>query len=317
MFKWKKFGKIFDPTSNNSNEWMQEYAQLPFPYILNDKVIRVYFATRPKSDSDLKYISRSGYVDLDRKNLTQIINISEKPLFEIGSPGSFDEFGAMTSCFINVGKKVYGYYTGWSRLQTVPYTMAIGLAISSDGGDTFKKISEGPILGQTEKEPFLLSGPKIIIENGLWHMWYLVGTKWLNHNGKYEPVYKFAHAKSKDGISWERNGIPIIPSKFKDECQVSFSVFRHNDKWNAIFAYRKPLDFREASDGSYRLGYVYSNDLETWHRDDDKIGIDVSKDGWDSQMLAYPNISEIDGKKYLFYCGNEFGKYGFGLAQLL
>ena len=39
MFKWKKFGKIFDPTSNNSNEWMQEYAQLPFPYILNDKVI--------------------------------------------------------------------------------------------------------------------------------------------------------------------------------------------------------------------------------------------------------------------------------------
>ena len=65
------------------------------------------------------------------------------------------------------------------------------------------------------------------------------------------------------------------------------------------------------------LGYAYSNDLETWHRDDDKIGIDVSKNGWDSQMLAYPNISEIDGKKYLFYCGNEFGKYGFGLAQLL
>ncbi|MCB0402126.1 MAG: hypothetical protein KDD41_08585, partial [Flavobacteriales bacterium] len=189
--------------------------------------------------------------------------------------------------------------------------------ISSDGGNTFEKISEGPILGQTIHEPFLLSGPKIVIEDGLWHMWYLVGTKWLNHKGKYEPVYKFAHATSDDGINWNRNGIPVIPSKYEDECQVSFSIFRYQEKWNAIFAYRQPLDFRETSDGSYRLGYAWSDDLETWHRDDDQIGIDVSEKGWDSEMMAYPQVSEIDGKIYVFYCGNEFGRYGFGIAELL
>ena len=111
-------------------------------------------------------------------------------------------------------------------------------------------------------------------------MWYLVGTKWLMHNGKYEPVYKFSHAKSKDGINWQRSSIPVISSKYKDECQVCFSVFKHNKKWNAIFSYRKPLNFRESSEGSYRLGYAYSNDLETWYREDEKVGINTSeKDG--------------------------------------
>ena len=83
-----------------------------------------------------------------------------------------------------------------------------------------------------------------------------------------------------------------------------------------LFSYRKPLNFRESSEGSYRLGYAYSNDLETWYREDEKVGINTSEKGWDSQMVTYPQVSEIDGKKYLFYCGNEFGKYGFGLAKL-
>ena len=296
---------------------MEEYSQLPVPYIYSDKLIRVYFATRPKKDIKNNYVSRSGYVDLNRNNLNEVINIGSKPLFELGLPGSFDEFGSMTSCFLDVGDKIYGYYTGWSRLETVPYTMAIGLAISSDKGETFQKISDGPILGQTTKEPFLLSGPKIIIENGLWHMWYLVGTKWLKNKDKFEPVYKFAHATSKDGINWNRNGRQILESKYENECQVSFSVFKFKDKWNAIFAYRQPTNYRGNSNGSYRLGYAWSNDLQKWNRDDDKVGINVSQNGWDSEMIAYPHIMEIDEKIYLFYCGNEFGKFGFGIAELI
>ncbi|MCB0402894.1 MAG: hypothetical protein KDD41_12475, partial [Flavobacteriales bacterium] len=107
MFHWKKRGNVFDPTKMETESWMQEYAQLPFPYVLNDDVVRVYFATRPERGSDLQYVSRSGYVDLNRKDLTQVVNIGKKPLFDMGSPGSFDEFGSMTSCFVNVDDKVY------------------------------------------------------------------------------------------------------------------------------------------------------------------------------------------------------------------
>jgi len=47
-----------------------------------------------------------------------------------------------------------------------------------------------------------------------------------------------------------------------------------------------------------------------------KAGIDVSQDGWDSQMIEYPHIAKINNKYIMFYCGNEFGKNGFGYAEL-
>ena len=64
------------------------------------------------------------------------------------------------------------------------------------------------------------------------------------------------------------------------------------------------------------IGYAYSDDLTSWVRDDDNVGIDVSEGDWDSDMLCYPHVFECDGKIYLLYNGNEFGKYGFGIAVL-
>jgi hypothetical protein len=316
MLEWTKLGCVFNPEKHSDLLWMKEFAQLPFPYIINKNKVRVFFATRPKKDTKLMYVSRSGHVDLQRNDLRKVISVGRKPLIELGKPGSFDEFGSMTSSFINYDGKTFAYYTGWSRLHTVPYTMAIGLAVSDNNCLTFNKISEGPILGQTKNEPYLLSGPKVLHVDGVWHMWYLVGTKWLQHKETYEPVYKIAHAESEDGINWVRNGNPIITSRHKDECQVSFSVFKYQNRWNAIFAYRQPLDFRKTKSNSYRLGYAWSNDLDIWQRDDDHLGIDLPENGWDSEMMAYPQVSEIDNEIYLFYCGNDFGKKGFGIARL-
>lgn len=64
------------------------------------------------------------------------------------------------------------------------------------------------------------------------------------------------------------------------------------------------------------MGYAYSDDLYNWTRDDSMVGIELSKDGWDSKMIAYPHVSKIGDKYYMFYCGNDFGKEGFGYAEL-
>ena len=34
-------------------------------------------------------------------------------------------------------------------------------------------------------------------------------------------------------------------------------------------------------------------------------------------MMCYPNVFECDDDIYMLYNGNEFGKYGFGLAKLI
>ncbi len=66
----------------------------------------------------------------------------------------------------------------------------------------------------------------------------------------------------------------------------------------------------------YQIGYASSTDLRTWTRDDARAGIAVSPDGWDSETISYPNVFELDGSTYMYYQGNQVGKFGFGLARL-
>ena len=66
----------------------------------------------------------------------------------------------------------------------------------------------------------------------------------------------------------------------------------------------------------YGFDYAYSTNMFDWTRDDENVGIELSEEGWDSTMLHYPHVFECDGKVYMLYNGNEFGRYGFGLAEL-
>ena len=81
-----------------------------------------------------------------------------------------------------------------------------------------------------------------------------------------------------------------------------------------FFCYWNPKNFRKTK--ARRIGYAYSIDLINWERDDTKAGIDVSRDDFDNEMVAYPHVFTVDKKVFMFYLGNEVGRYGFGLAEL-
>ena len=51
-------------------------------------------------------------------------------------------------------------------------------------------------------------------------------------------------------------------------------------------------------------------------RQDDRVGIEKSAEGWDSEMLEYGWMQEHAGETYLLYNGNGFGRSGFGIARL-
>ncbi|MBT4791173.1 MAG: glycosylase, partial [Halobacteriovoraceae bacterium] len=122
---------------------------------------------------------------------------------------------------------------------------------------------------------------------------------------------------SKDGINWTKINKDIIPSKLgEEEAQACPDTIFANGKYHMFFCYRRSVDFRRNKEGSYRIGYATSTDMVNWERNDSKIGIDISEEGWDSEMVAYPTVFELDGKTYMLYLGNEVGRYGFGLAEL-
>lgn len=317
MFRWKKLGKLFDPTTRADHAWMQEQAQNPYAVVL-EKVVRVYFNCRPPRRPDGTNTSYAGYVDLDRRDLRTIVDVAREPVLRPGGLGEFDEFGVMAGSVIPWKDRWRCYYVGWTRMRSVPYNWAIGLAESTDGGKTFTRVGRGPVLGATNDEPYLQAGcTSIHLIDGVLHLWYTSGVGWLDDHGKSESAYRIMHATSTDGIHWERDGRAIINGVYGDEAQASPSVIRMGGRWHMVFSFRHAIDFRNRERG-YRLGYAWSDDLRTWHRDDAQAGLAPSAvaTDWDAEMICYPHITSIDGRTVLFYCGNDFGRQGFGAAVL-
>ena len=127
---------------------------------------------------------------------------------------------------------------------------------------------------------------------------------------------KIRMASSIDGVNWIRQGKDLIENKLEeDECQASPDVFFYQNRYHMFFCYKYSLNFRNKERG-YRIGYAYSDDPINWVKDDLKAGIDVSDQGWDLEMIAYPHIFELENNIYMLYLGNQVGRYGFGIAQL-
>ena len=315
MFRWNKLGKIFSPHEIQGRPWLKEFAQAPATLIFDD-FVRVYFSCRPPADENGQYVSYSAYVDLERTDLFKVRYVSDHPILGLGGFGEFDEFGTYPVSVIRHDDEIRAYYAGWTRCESVPFNVAIGVATSHEGGKTFTKLGTGPVLTYTPEEPFVLSGPKIRRFNDTWFLWYIAGRKWKLVEGRAEPVYKIRMATSNDGIQWNKLNKDLIESRIEeDEAQASPDVFYANGKYHMFFCYRYSSDYRNKVNG-YRIGYASSTNLTDWLRDDAKAGIDVSEKGWDSEMISYPHVFELDGKTYLAYLGNQVGRHGFGLAVL-
>ena len=294
---------------------MYEFAQAPSAIIF-EEYVRIYFSCRPKPTSQGQYISYSAWVDLARTDLFKVLRVAERPVLSLGDLGEFDEFGTYPISAIRAENQVIAYYAGWTRCESVPFNVAIGAAISRDNGDTFQKLGAGPIISYSPDEPFVLSGPKIRRFNEKWQLFYIAGRKWKVVDNRPEPVYKIRMAVSEDGIHWEKLNRDLISDRIEeDEAQASPDVFYANGKYHMFFCYRYSNHFRSRERG-YRIGYASSTDLLRWNRDDSKAGIDVSDDGWDSEMISYPHVFEVNGNTYMAYLGNQVGRYGFGLAVL-
>lgn len=314
--KWRKLGKIFDPLEHTLPNNCRAFAQSPQALVLPDRV-RIYFSTR-EQDAPGKYLSHIAFADFDL-GLKEFLGVSTSPVIDLGNRGCFDEHGIFPFNVLRENTRILAYSSGWSRRVSVPIDGAIGLAVSCDDGLTFEKFGQGPVMAPTFNEPFLIGDPFVAKYADCYHMWYIFGVSWIKRQPQDAPdrIYKIAHAVSQDGINWTRDGKQIVPDRLNDlECQALPTVICIDGTYHMYFCYRQAYGFREQSKHAYRIGYAHSTDLENWVRDDSLAGIDVSNEGWDSQMQCYPHVFACNGDVFMLYNGNEFGRFGFGIAIL-
>lgn len=314
--KWKKLGQIFNPTNYRLPHNCVLFAKSP-QAIVFDNYVRIYFSSAEKEISG-KLKSHVLYVDFD-KDFKKILKMSEKEVIPLGDLGCFDEHGIFPFNVYKDTDKILAYTTGWNRKISVSADSAIGFAESFDNGESFVKYGNGPILASSLNEPFLVADSFVTKIEETYHMWYIYGLKWVLNEFSETPerVYKIAYASSSNGIDWNRDSKCIISDVLgENECQALPTVVYHNNVYHMVFSYREAFDFRQNKQNAYKVGYAYSKDLKTWIRDDSKLNIPLSLEGWDSEMMCYPFIFTCDDKIYILYNGNEFGKYGFGLILL-
>lgn len=299
-FRWRSLGRIY---------YTATYGQCPTPLVMDDRV-RVFFSER---DADNRSFIR--YADLDIDNLTKILRVGDRVLGS-GKLGAADADGQIPSfAWRSDNGLVHLYYSGWTALKSGAYHNCTMLASSRDGGHSFERVNDGPILDRTAREPYLAVTPCVINPGRFYEerMWYVGGLRWEMIEGKPEPIYVI-HTARPDGDSldahWLRDGI-ALPQEHPLECHSRPYVVKDRHRHHLFFSYRSAVDYRDGKN-AYRIGCATSSDGLRWLRSDRACHIE--RGDWDTTMQAYPALFEAGGDLFMLFNGSTFGKHGFGLA---
>ncbi|UOA09533.1 hypothetical protein [Methylobacter sp. S3L5C] len=305
--KWRKLGVVWN--TDGTHAWAKTHGMGPTPFRLNDEVIRVFITCL-----DDQGRGRPGYVDVAANDPTHVLGVSPCAILDIGEPGTFDDNGLMAISIVqSEPNTLYMYYAGFEICTHIRYRIFSGLAVSKDGGMTFIRYSQSPILDRTDNELFFRGGPFVMFDDGVFKIWYVAGSEWTNINGKSMPVYDLRYQESMDGINWADEGKLSMAITGEDEHGFGrpWVIKRGPNDYQLFYSIRR------RSFSAYRLGYAESTDGINWIRKDEEMGLDVSPGKFDSEAIMYSAVISVDDKTYCFYNGNNFGEQGFGVAELI
>lgn len=305
--KWRKLGLVWGP--DGSQPWAVSHAMGPTPVRLTEESIRVFITSLDAQGRGLP-----GFVDVAAEDPTRILAVSQSPVLGLGVPGAFDDNGLMAISFVvRSPREILMYYAGFELCTHVRYRIFTGLAESHDGGLTFVRYSRAPILDRSDDELFFRGGPFVLFDQGVFKLWYVAGSQWTELAGKSMPMYDLRYQESPDGVSWKPVGQLSMGISEEDEHGFGrpWVVKRGPGDYQLFYSIRR------RSLGAYRLGYAESGDGVSWRRLDAKMGLDVSEGDFDSDAIMYAAPITVGARTYCFYNGNDFGRHGFAVAELL
>jgi len=154
-----------------------------------------------------------------------------------------------------------------------------------------------------------ISEPSVLWDGQRFEMWY-------NGGSERTSTLRVGYAWSDDGLAWHKWEpdewvVDVGPAGAWDD----FSVARVH----VLYDGERYQMFYEGHDGnahmSWRVGYAWSEDGVTWHKDPDNPIVDMGAPGeFDEGTVAEPYVI-FDGETYrLYYSAYDGDKYRIGLA---
>ena len=153
---------------------------------------------------------RIGWLELDRDfNITR--ENPNNPVLIEGEPGTFDCDGVVMPMIVALSERdLYMYYAGFGPGTGMWLDNHMGLAISNDGGDTWRRWSRAHLPVKDDVDPFSL-GTLWAIRDApdAWRIWYTAPRN-LSLGDPHAYSWKWGinthirYATSTDGIHWDK-----------------------------------------------------------------------------------------------------------------
>ena len=188
---------------------------------------------------------------------------------------------------------------------------SINYASSADGV-TWERYPGNPLMRAAHDgrwDENFISEPSVMWNGQRFEMWY-------NGGSERTSTLRVGYAWSEDGLAWHKPEpdewmVDVGPLGAWDD----FSVARVH----VLYDGERYQMFYEGHDGnahmSWRVGYAWSEDGMTWHKDPSNPIVDMGPSGeFDDSTVSEPYVI-FDGETYrLYYSAYDGGKYRIGLA---
>lgn len=301
-FPWRKVGRVYEPAADGLTHGSHPCAV----HIAGDRWV-IAFTRRDNLQRShvflVNAIVRGGAV---------VLQGEPKCALQPGQPGWFDCDGAISVCFVKHRGVIYLYYVGWQNLPDTLWICDTGRAVLDPDAMALERQFQGPVLARDKDNPLFAAATAFHVEGDKWMTWYNSGLRWERTPQGWRHCYGVHYAESDDGVDWRCFPGMCIPFATPEEYAFGRpSVVRDEGTFLMWYAHRATPKAQ-----AYRIGFAHSANGRQWTRDDANAGIDVSPEGWDSEMICYPYVFAHEGVAYMLYNGNSYGKTGFGLAIL-
>ncbi len=183
---------------------------------------------------------------------------------------------------------------------------------SSDDGVAWQNHADNPLLREAHDgrwDENYIAEPSVLWNGQQFDMWYSGGSE-------RTSTLRVGYAWSDDGLAWHKWEpdewvLDVGPLDAWDD----FSVARVH----VLYDGERYQMFYEGHDGaanmSWRLGYAWSEDGVTWHKDADNPILDMGAPGeFDSHTASEPYVVFDDQAYRLYYSAYDGDKYRIGLA---
>ena len=298
---WRKLGLLF--VAEGQNDWMRSHAAHPQALHLGASIYRIFFSTRDREGR-----SHIAYLDVDIENPKHILSLSEEPVLSPGPVGLFDDSGVIPSCVVEIPSGLAIYYWGCSLAVTTPFNAFLGLAFLNSDRDSASRLSSAPLMDRTANDPYSNGAGFVCAgQSGTgFHLWFERQEWSEDTSSPKRNSVGIKHATSLDGKTWKRSPGFSIPPLDSGSIFATPCVLRIENGYRMWYSIK--------FNGRYTIGGADSFDGLSWSRKDETLGMLASGSGWDSKDVAYPNVFEHDGRLFMLYNGDGYGRTGFGLA---